>query len=85
MKHFISFLMATLHGLSAITVKKLNLKQKPLDIVADLNRQKTASNPLLPDMPNEDTLVHGQAATIATTFTNFKSKPPTSNEAGPRH
>jgi hypothetical protein len=80
MKHLITFLMATLHGLSAITVKKLDLKKAPMDVAADLNRQNTASNLLLPDMPNEDTVVHGQATQIIKVYNNFKAKPPTATK-----
>jgi len=68
--------MATTSGLPAITVLKLDITQNPVDIAADLNRQNTATNASLPDMPFDDTAVHAQATAILTKYNNFKSKPP---------
>jgi hypothetical protein len=73
--------MGTLHGLSAITVLKFDLKLNPVDQVQLLLRQSTSGITLLPDMPYDDTATHAAGTAIQNVYGKFKAKPPTAIKA----
>jgi hypothetical protein len=76
----LNIILMALHGISKITVLKLDPKKTPLEQAADLTRQSTTGNVLLPNMPFNDTVAHGQATQILKVFNNFKAKPPTATK-----